>query len=135
MKTIQSALNLIATTTQQLEGLTADETTPSDTDNKSTTAESSSPPEPINEKYIIVLDCETNGLIKERGVNPTQTNLHKCPRIVQFSWGLYTETGECKEIKDFIIKPNGWAMNGSDRCHGITQARATAECVDILCFF
>ena len=130
--TIQNALTLIATATQQLEGIVTDEATPSDTDNKSTTAESSTPPEPINEKCIIVMDCETNGLIKQRGVNPTPTNLNMCPRIVQFSWGLYTETGECKEIKDFIIKPNGWTMNGSDRCHGITQTRATAEGVDIL---
>ena len=50
VKTIQNELNLIATTTQQLEGLITDEATPSDTDNKSTTAESSSPPEPINKK-------------------------------------------------------------------------------------
>ena len=89
------------------------------------------PPEPIDTKYIIVMDCETNGLIKQRGLNPTQTNLNMCPRIVQFSWGLYTEDGECKEVKDFIIKPDGWTMNGSDRYHGITQERATTEGVDI----
>ena len=69
----------------------------------------------MGEQYIIVMDCETNGLIKQRGVNPTPTNLNMFPRIVQFSWGLYTETGECKEIKDFIIKPNGWATPGSAR--------------------
>ena len=78
------------------------------------------------------MDCETNGLIKQHGVNPSPTNLNMFPRIVQFSWGLYTETGECKEIKDFIIKPNGWAMHGSDSYHGITEARATAEGVDIV---
>ena len=50
-------------------------------------------PEPSNDKYIIVMDCETNGRIKERGIRPTPTNLHKFPRIVQFSWGIYTETG------------------------------------------
>ena len=59
--------------------------------------------------------------------HPNNKNLHKCPRIVQFSWGLYTETGECNDIKDFIIKPNGWAINGSATNHGITQARATSE--------
>ena len=50
-------------------------------------------PEPSNEQYTIVMDCETNGLIKERGIRPTPTNLHKFLSIVQFSWGLYTETG------------------------------------------
>ena len=44
-----------------------------------------------------------------------------CPRIVQFSWGLYTEDGECQEVKKIIIEPDSWAMNGSDQYHGITQ--------------
>ena len=94
------------------------------------------PPElseqPIEEKYVIVMDVETRGLIKQRGVNPTPTNLSLFPNIVQFSWGLYTETGDCKEVKDFIIKPNGWTMAGSDKYHGITQERATTEGVDIV---
>ena len=78
------------------------------------------------------MDVETNGLIGQRGAMPTDHNLYLFPRIVQFSWGLYTETGECKEVKDFIIKPNGWTMDGSDRIHGITQERAATEGVDIL---
>ena len=77
------------------------------------------------------MDCETNRLIKQRGLNPTQTNLNMFPRIVQFSWGLYTEDGECKEVKNFIIEPDGWTMNGSDKYHGITQERAFIEGVDI----
>ena len=68
------------------------------------------------------MDCETNGLINSRTLQPSANNLTMFPRIVQFSWGLYTENGECKEIKDFIIKPDGWAMNGSERCH-IPQER------------
>ncbi len=72
-------------------------------------------------EYIIVMDVETNGLI--RGA--------VYPRIVQFSWGLYNTNGELVELKDYIIKPNGWTMNGSDRCHGITQERAMADGVDI----
>ena len=67
------------------------------------------------------MDVETNGLI--RGT--------VCPRIVQFSWGLYSTKGELIELKDYIIKPNGWTMNGSDRCHGISQERAMADGVDI----
>ena len=63
---------------------------------------------------------------------PTPTNLHMFPRIVQFSWGLYTETGECKEIKDFIITPNGWIMNGSERYHGITQKQAQEQGADVI---
>jgi len=82
------------------------------------------PPEldepPMDEKYIIVLDVETNGLINSRTLQPSANNLTLFPRIVQFSWGLYTENGECKEMKDFIIKPDGWTMNGSESYHGIS---------------
>ena len=53
------------------------------------------------------------------------------PHVVQFSWGLFTEAGECKIMKDYIIKPDGWGMNGSDRIHGITYERANQEGVDI----
>ena len=46
--------------------------------------------------------------------------------------GVHIEFGECKEITDFIIKPNGWTVGGSDRYHRITQERTTAEGVDIV---
>ena len=98
----------------------------SDSENTSTTAETHD-----DEKYIIVMDVETNGLIKQRGVTPTKNNLDLFPNIVQFSWGLFTETGECKTMKDFIIKPDGWSMNGKDMFHGITLERAYEEGVDI----
>ena len=67
------------------------------------------------------MDVETNGLI--RGA--------VYPRIVQFSWGLYNTKGDLIELKDAIIKPNGWTMNGSDRCHKISQERAMKEGIDI----
>ena len=76
-------------------------------DNVSTTTSEHSD-KPGDETYFIVMDVETNGLIQQRGITPTPTNLNKFPRIVQFSWGLYTEDGACKEINDFIIKPDGW---------------------------
>lgn len=83
------------------------------------------------EKYIIVMDVETNGLIKQRGITPTRDNLHLFPNIVQFSWGPYRENGECKILKDYIIKPNGWSMNGKEQFHGITLEKANNEGVDI----
>ena len=83
------------------------------------------------DKYIIVMDVETNGLIHKRGLKPTKSNLNEFPRIVQFSWGLYTASGELKEMKDFIIKPDGWTMEASERYHGISLERATNEGKDI----
>jgi DNA polymerase III epsilon subunit-like protein len=87
--------------------------------------------QPTDQKYIIVMDCETTGLIGQYGAHPHPNNLNLFPRIVQFSWGLYTEDGEQVAIKDFIIEPDGWTMNGSDRIHGISQERALTEGVDI----
>ncbi len=46
------------------------------------------------EKYIIVMDVETNGLIQSRTLQPNTRNVDMFLRIVQFSWGLYTEDGE-----------------------------------------
>ncbi len=67
------------------------------------------------------MDVETNGLIKGAVY----------PRIVQFSWGLYSTKGELIELKDFIIKPTDWKMNGSDKCHGISYERAMKEGIGI----
>ncbi len=71
--------------------------------------------------YIIVVEVETNGLIGQRAATPTEHNLLLFPNIVQFSWGLFYESGECQQMKDEIIKPNGWTMNGKEEYHGSTQ--------------
>lgn len=130
---VLDAVRILKKATRILETITKEEH-PSDTDsvtedieNKSTTAESTQ----SDEKYITVLDVETNGLIKQRGATPTYHNLHLFPNIVQFSWGLFHESGECKQMKDYIIKPNGWTMNGKEEYHGIILARANKEGVDI----
>ncbi len=112
-KTLVELINALKTITTQLQTLIKEQP---QSEVESTTAESS----PETEKYIIVMDVETNGLIQQRGLTPDKNNLSMFPRIVQFSWALYTETGVRKEIKDYIIKPNGWKMNGKEKYHGIT---------------
>lgn len=123
---INNTLKLLEQAAEQLQQIAKNDTDVSDIENKSTTASTND-----DEKYIIVMDVETNGLIKQRGITPTKNNLNMYPNIVQFSWGLFTETGECKIMKDFIIKPNGWTMNGSEAYHGITLERAIEEGIDI----
>ena len=44
-------------------------------------------------------------LFKDRNIEPDKSNLKYFPQLVQFSWGLYTEDGDCKEVKEYIIKP------------------------------
>jgi DNA polymerase III alpha subunit (gram-positive type) len=97
-------------------------------ENPTTTSETQST---TDEKYIIVMDVETTGLIKKRGLTPNSNNLNMFPNIVQFSWGLYTKSGECNQMKDYIIKPNNWTVGESIKYHGISQERALAEGVDI----
>ena len=100
----------------------------SDSENTSTTTETQSI---TDAKYNIVMDVEATGLIKKRGLTPSSKHIIMFPNIVQFSWGLYTESGECKQIKDYVIKPNNWTVGESVRYHGISQERALAEGVDI----
>ena len=38
-----------------------------------------------DDKYIIVMDVETNGSIKTRNAQPTPNNISQFPHIVQFS--------------------------------------------------
>ena len=83
------------------------------------------------EKDIMVVDVETNGLIKDRNIEPNKSNLMYFPHLVQFSWGLYTIDGECKEVKDYIIKPTNWLIGESERIHGITQEKAMDDGIDI----
>ena len=97
----------------------------------SDTASTRTPDTIQDEQYIIVMDVETNGFIKTRNAQPTSNNISQFPHIVQFSWGFYTEGGDCKEINNYIIKPNGWLMNGTDTCHGVSQEKAESEGIDI----
>ena len=41
------------------------------------------------------------------------------------------KTAKEKKSKNFIIKPDGWTMTGSERIHGISHERATNEGVSI----
>ena len=97
----------------------------------SDTASTTTPDTIEDEQYIIVMDVETNGFIKTRNAQPTSNNISQFPHIVQFSWGFYTEGGDYKEIKNYIIKPNGWLMNGTGKCHGVSQEKAESEGIDI----
>ena len=98
----------------------------------SDTASTRTPDTIEDETYIIVMDVETNGFIKKtRNAQPTSTNISQFPHIVQFSCGLYTESGDCKETRIHITKPDGWLMNGTEQCRGVSQEKAESEGIDI----
>ena len=95
------------------------------------TASTTTPDTIEDEQYVIVMGVETNGFIKTRNAQPTPNNISQFPHIVQFSWGFYTEGGDGKVIKNHIIKLNGWLMNGTEKCHGVSQEKAESEGIDI----
>ena len=51
----------------------------------SDTASTRTPDSIEDDKYIIVMDVETNGSIKTRNAQPTPNNISQFPHIVQFS--------------------------------------------------
>lgn len=132
---ITDTIELLKKATYNLEQiLKNDNESSTDVDTNDTTPstiETEEKVEVVDEKYIIVLDVETNGLLKQRGATPNKQNLNLFPNIVQMSWGLYKSNGECKTIKNYIIKPNGWTMNNTERFHGITWETALFEGVEI----
>ena len=130
---IADTIELLKKATANLEQVLKEDAESSSTDvdthdNKSTTAETNSI---TDEKYVIVMDVETNGLIKHWSATPSKHNLHLFPNIVQMSWGLYHENGECKAMKNYIIKPNDWHMHESEKFHGISLEKASQEGIDI----
>lgn len=71
-------------------------------------------------KNIIVFDTETSGLIP-KGVNYKE-NFMEFPYLVQIAWEYEGE------LKDFIIKPDGWVIpQEATAIHGISQEKAEKE--------
>ncbi len=82
--------------------------------------------------YTMVLDTETTGLPDRQPKEsyPQYTDLDKfdSARIVQWTWGLYDDTGTPVEIYDYIIKPEGFEIPAeSVAFHKITTERAQHE--------
>jgi DNA polymerase III epsilon subunit-like protein len=79
---------------------------------------------------ILFFDTETTGLPKRR--NAPLTDLDNWPRLVEIGWVVLDNdlTEVC--ASEFIIKPNGFTVPvEASNVHGITQARAMSEGVDL----
>ncbi|AID37404.1 DNA polymerase III subunit alpha [Candidatus Walczuchella monophlebidarum] len=69
----------------------------------------------------LIFDTETNGL-------PENYDTEKSPRMVQLAWQLYDETFERIEVKNFIVKSEGFDIPfNSVKIHGITAERSLRE--------
>ena len=71
----------------------------------------------------IVFDTETTGLPQD--YNAPITNSDNWPRMVQISWQLHDAKGQLMDVKNFIIKSEGFEIRYAVvQVHGITTARA-----------
>ncbi len=75
---------------------------------------------------FLIYDTETTGLPKED--KASLTDFDNWPRLVQLAWQIHDEKGELVEIKNFIVKPDGFEIPyGAERVHGISTQRAIKE--------
>ena len=78
----------------------------------------------------LIYDTETTGL--PRDWNAPITDSDNWPRCVQIAWQLHDELGELVEVKNFIIKPEGYDIPfNAAQIHGITTERAEKQGVDL----
>lgn len=79
---------------------------------------------------FLIFDTETTGL--PRNYKAPLTDFDNWPRAVQIAWQLHDEKGELLEVKNFIIKPDGFTIPfNSEKIHGISTERATKYGVDL----
>lgn len=80
---------------------------------------------------FLIFDTETTGL--PASYSAPLTDFDNWPRAVQLAWQLHDEKGELLEVKNYIIKPDGFTIPFiSEKIHGISTERAIKQGVDIL---
>jgi DNA polymerase-3 subunit alpha len=68
---------------------------------------------------FLIFDTETTGLPQR--FNAPLTDFENWPRAVQIAWQLHDETGKLIEVKNHVIKPNGFDIPfNAAKVHGIT---------------
>ncbi|MGB0871239.1 MAG: DNA polymerase III subunit alpha [Flavobacteriales bacterium] len=71
----------------------------------------------------IIFDTETTGLPKD--FNAPITNTDNWPRLVQLAWQIHNKKGELVEVKNYIVKPEGFSIPyNAEKIHGISTERA-----------
>lgn len=74
----------------------------------------------------LIFDTETTGLPKDW--NAPITDSDNWPRCVQLAWQVHDEMGQLVEVKNYIIKPEGYDIPfNASKIHGITTERAQMQ--------
>ena len=75
---------------------------------------------------FLIFDTETTGLPKDFSAPISDVN--NWPRCIQLAWQLRDYSGKLIEIKNYIIKPDGFSIPyNSEKIHGISTHRAHLE--------
>jgi len=79
---------------------------------------------------FLIFDTETTGL--PNNYKAPITDSDNWPRMVQIAWQIHNEKGDLLEVKNFIIKPEGYEIPYSaEKIHGISTDRALKTGVDL----
>lgn len=79
---------------------------------------------------FLIYDTETTGLPKND--KAPLTDFKNWPRLIQLAWQMHDEKGEVIEVKNYLIKPEGFIIpRGAEKIHGISTERATKEGHDL----
>lgn len=72
---------------------------------------------------FLIFDTETTGL--PRSYNAPHTDTDNWPRLVQLAWQLHDAEGKLVEVKNYIVKPEGFDIPfNAEKIHGISTDRA-----------
>ena len=78
----------------------------------------------------LIYDTETTGLPKN--FSAPVSDSENWPRLVQVAWQLHNNMGELIEVKNFIVRPEGFTIPfNAEKIHGISTQRALDEGVDL----
>ena len=78
----------------------------------------------------LIYDTETTGLPKN--FSAPVSDSENWPRLVQIAWQLYDDMGELIEVKNFIVRPEGFTIPyNAEKIHRISTKRALEQGVDL----
>lgn len=79
---------------------------------------------------FLIFDTETTGLPKNW--KAPLTDFDNWPRLVQLAWQVHDEKGELIEVKNYIVKPEGFEIPfQAAKVHGISTERALQDGKDL----
>lgn len=82
---------------------------------------------PDADKYCVVVDVETTGLIKDNKLRATNKNVDNFPKIVEIAWGIFSRKGEIISDGAYLIKQSEPIPKSAIKVHGITDADCNKE--------